>query len=1000
MFIKKYGISTILALILVASTGCEKLLHEEPPSPPPANTKLGFETQCLSNTLPVAEKFMQGEANLEEVDAAWGCFGYAIDAFSRKVKSGTGQNTFQARELARFFEDFFLNGDRISDSLLKEIMHLKVMFFGGSESSLTRAELRRVIEFSELMKKNSRIIGPYMKVFSMNWRTQGYRTLDKDIKYFEDANQAIQQVANNLAEVIESNGQSYTLSNSIILLKEIEALYGAHWPGLDRYAQLMPLVQELKKALSGGEGESIQPTEWRRFALLASRGFVQYLRYYYFVDKADESSGSTQLIFLSSSAEDFFSYLGEMVKGKKDSRLTPDEIFSLAERVRAVFPNFSLSKALITELMKIKQVLFGGSVTEFTPTDFENAKSKVKVLRKITERVLGFAELYSYKWHPNEMSEEDAHFYFDEGDRILKDVGQLFALLTEAPYDLQNLNTLAEEIKKLYPEAKDQLDFASTLQMYLPVMIEGKKMAANDQSSIVRLEQWAPIFELVSRLYGRSLYYWYFVQSRSVTSGPGLISMRDFVNQSLDIVETIVKKRTQMSLAIGSSVVSAKDVEPLIKALYNVKLIPKTYRPDIILPVYKLLYERFFLDPQVRLRGEIPAGMNLATIKIMRSELAYWFENQIFIDAIFLASPAGEGIDHNEVLTKFLKVPATPAKNEMIAILNSRMPFILDEKGRIFLGSRKLQQRLYSLTVLNSMRSISRLLIGAYAQDYKRIESGVGLTIDELDKLFKDVLYVGVELDMLDPNKLNFAKSRFIEGNLFTPHSNGDDFLSFTELSDLATMIYSGTQVNTPIIERAKKECQIKSASRFSATQVPVPCLLQIYRRDLPEVFDSAPDLVSFEAGLSAEQYQKLMLNFLDAAGADNVSTGWITVSDAGLLPHVMQYAEALMQNYDKDRSGTLSKEEGLDAFPVFQQMIQKMSGFDNDRINRGVFTYMLKFGHAPETFSEKVYLFVRWLPEEEHWDINTDRALLVDLFGYISRKISEPAPKGDQPKN
>jgi hypothetical protein len=112
------------------------------------------------------------------------------------------------------------------------------------------------------------------------------------------------------------------LDSFVVLLKELSKFSSDPWPWLKDIEEAMPLVHKLKKSLAGGSEADVEPLEWRRFFLLSSRGYIQFLRYNYFINNPKNAGTAQELIYVTRSVDDLFSYLGDMVDGKPEKTRT------------------------------------------------------------------------------------------------------------------------------------------------------------------------------------------------------------------------------------------------------------------------------------------------------------------------------------------------------------------------------------------------------------------------------------------------------------------------------------------------------------------------------------------------------------------------------------------------------------------------------------------------------------------------------------------------------
>ncbi|MBV2167952.1 MAG: hypothetical protein KUL82_04515, partial [Bdellovibrio sp.] len=351
----------VLALSLVGLTGCDTKVGEEPP--PPSSQEFSG-TQCLSDMKPVVESFIKGTAKNDELENSWNCVTGAVEKFKRYVRGRTADR-YTAQELATFLESNFLDkskNQKISTGLQIEFMKLKQLFIGGSREHITRAEIDKLLVLFQNFREMTIRLNPYMKVLSLNWTVSEASSLQSDIRYFEAANKEIQVAARNLASLVEKNGQGYKLSDFAVLMEEMGNFFGEKWEFPNVIKKYMPIAKKVKRALAGGDENTIAPSEWGRFSLLGARGYVQYLRYYYFIKSVPETGTGYRLSYLSRTVEDVLSVFQDLVAEKPEGVVSRDEVTDLLKTLQVVWPDFKVSNNLVFEAMKVKQLFFGGSV--------------------------------------------------------------------------------------------------------------------------------------------------------------------------------------------------------------------------------------------------------------------------------------------------------------------------------------------------------------------------------------------------------------------------------------------------------------------------------------------------------------------------------------------------------------------------------------------------------------------------------------------------------------
>lgn len=988
-----------LAMVLgFGLASCSLPINEAPPESETPETKIGFESKCLAEVLPTLDGFIDGSASPKAVSQVWDCFGGAIQLFYKKVR-GSQRDEYSPREVAKFFEEYFFDGLKVSDGLLEQVMYLKQIFVGGSSTTLTKSELRKLMDFAVEARALSLELLPYMKVFSMKWSMQSRGTVARDVEYFEQANLKIQEVANRLGQRIADNGKPYRTLDLIHLLEEIQKLYGGQWDFLATAHKVLPLVHKLKKSLVGGQEDVIAAHEWKPFHILAARGYVQYLRYYYFITKAPDDAGPLDLIYITKSVDDFFSYLGDMVREKPGARLTRQELFELAQAVQKIFPQFQVTEALLVEVMKIKQLVFGGNVESWTPQEFDLARGKVDAFRLISQRIYAYLAFITQNWRPEDMTPDDADIYFLQGESNLIEIGKSLGMILETQYDLADVSKLAHELSPLMGSDSGET-LGQIVDQYLPLILSIKGVLSADSSSIVMRSDWPMLLSQVGEFYGDYLYFHYFVRGKSISQGKGLSAFESLSKKIHYTLMGVLHHRAEK----GKEVVLHGEVNRVLIGAHRADLLPKMLSPEVVTSVVPVLLDKLLNPATKRLSGELPGGISQTVLAYALSELEGWIGGQKVAAEVFRNTPTLSVAELRNVLNGF---PKTSAIDEMLLTLAGPFPTVTAVDGRLRLSAKKVPfYDQHALEQVNLSRVIVRFLNNAAIGDLDRFNKRLGFTTDEANLLFKEVKPIFVQLGMLDESNNSFAESRAREANLFTPHADGSDLVSFAEGVDLVLFILSGLELDSLLKVSYEKDCRVYPGRAPTENRISARCYLGVVRKSLTSVFNSMPEMSEFLVGLKSgvntsiegpildgeiKSFDRMFINLMKAAGWVEDGTGLAKISDLALVPHVMQYIESVMIRFDSDRDQFLNRPEAMNAFPVFRSILRTVADSNKDRILKGAFSYILVKGKAPETTKEKIYFIMIWVGSEDTWPIYADRMKLGTVLGYIADAMAKP---------
>lgn len=994
------SLKAVLAIFLAAGlVSCDSKLGEEPP--PPESQEFGG-TQCLTDAKPVAKAFVVGDARKEDLESAWDCVGSAVEKFKRYVR-GNAADRYTAQELATFLEKNFLDPKEkitISEQLQIEFMKLKQVFVGGSREYLTRSELDKTISLIKSLRAITVNLNPYMKVISLNWEISETPNIQSDIRHFEEANKELQNSARMLASLIEQNAQGYNLSDFVVLMNEISQFFGESWEFPDVIETYMPIIKKVKKALAGGDENSITPNEWRRFTLLGARGYVQFLRYHYFIKSVPETGTGYRLSYLARTVEDVLSVFQDLVAEKPEGVVSRNEIYDLLKTLEVVWPDFKVSTGLVFEGMKVKQLFFGGSVDSLTTTDFETARLKVSRIKTLIERFMPYYSIYGREWDPEMYDSDEAQKLYMESQFVLESTVREAGVLFEGSYDLNDLNNIVREIEILYPP-KDGRGWASQIKEYLPLIIDAKNMVLGGNDSSLRKSNWSVLLGFAARVYSDFLYYQYFLEGESWQQPVILSYLSVFGNQSLNILRDLllVKKENQFSRV---------ELNKIVKHLIRLELLPGAINEASADRLIRVVLNNMLVAPDVRLSGKTPDALTLTSVEVGRQEMQIWLDTELMFAQMAQGWQPDEGMKGKDLLAALKKeqkdlsahaLPLKAALAELIISVDSPVPMTTDSRGFVIISNKFEQLYTFkSLRDLNRNRAVARLLIRSFANDLKRIDSYQGATLPEVEWAFNELKPIFVEMGLLDPKNNSFASSRFREANIFVPHSDGDSLASQAEITDLIGMIWSGVGINSRLRSELVKKCFNPNEDVTDNSLVTLSCARSAYKDAMPTMMSATPEYLRFMKKATNDEWAYYMNNVFMAAGYVPNDKNLAKMGDIALTPHVIQYVEMVFARFDKNKDAIISTSEAIKAFPAFKGLLKELaadqlkSGTLKEKDLLDVFTYILRYGKPPTTLVEQAKFFFKWKGKQDKWDVWADRVQLAQILGYIADQVNKSA--------
>jgi hypothetical protein len=1004
MFSRKH-LCWLLSLVLV-TTSCTPKVGEAPPEN--QQQKLSA-TQCLSGLQPVIEAFVAGTASDANVAAAWDCASNAIVKFKKYVY-GRSADRFEATELADFLRKNFLEASapEITPELRNEAMRIKQLFLGGSIDYVTRAELDKIIDMLGDFKSITLHLNPYMKLIAQKWSVAASANVQDDIRYFEKASDEIQAAARALANMIIENNQSYELDHFVVFLREFSDFAGQDWPVANQIERGMPVIKKVKKAISGGDPNSIGPSEWKSFVLLGARGYLQYLRYYYFIKSASETGTGIRLGYLARSLEDLLGAFQDLIEqkptdpscgGPKLSCISKQEITDILMTFSDVWKEFRVSDKLISEAMRFKKVFLGGSDANITSEDFERGKNKVAQLKLVVEKTLTYYQVYSLEWDRSNFDYNTAQNYFKEAQNSLQtsavDLGGLF----EDSYNIDNLSSLLSEVDSLYPSEDPNKHLALEVQKYIPLVRDIKNIIFSENDTYIKKNQWGDFLKLSARFYSSFMYHNYFLKNEKYGSSQFLESFNKLSDQVLNVTKDIV-------LLKKNQIITAAEMNLIAKRLVELELIPKDFTPQSIDQIVKVTLNRILWPAELRLKGSVPNGITPTTMDNIRSEMQIWYETERYLQSL-TAAPM-KPVDLQKQVTAKLGDSKTSAAlktglTEISMMISGNVAQPVDSEGRLIITNiQKLAYNNESVARLNLNRVIGRVLIRAVTTNLGRLQRYEGVDLPEAQAVFDQVKPAVVALGLLDDKDTTFMESRFREANIFTAHSNGDNYVNFSEMADIVGMIMSGITVNNLFRKDVEEVCMSPASRAATEPFVTEKCIRKVYIEQTANYMTATPEYVKFFKHLSMDDTADFLQNVLKAAGHVPNNQGTIKLADADLAPHVLQYIEMTLSKYDANHDGVINLSEAKKAFPSFLGILKELTK-DQKLIKEkdllALFTYILHYGQPPGGVKDFLFKWLPWKSDPNKWTVSANRQDLAGILGYIADQVAKSKAKDKNAK-
>lgn len=665
------------------------------------------------------------------------------------------------------------------------------------------------------------------------------------------------------------------------------------------------------------------------------------------------------------------------VRGENPNYYTSQELARFIES-QVLDPGSRLSPSLILEIMHLKQMMVGGAEDKLSITELSDLRHFTGSLKILFLELQPLMKILSGNWDPSALSPS-------QGRAKLKEAETEFALKMKsfwpkpaAPYNLQNLQVLADAFVNNFPNSSGLKSFRDWITRYHPLMLVAKKTILGHESNLVTPQDWPRLLSVLPQLYGKYLYYDYFLQKNSFFWGDTLPAFNIWIT---DISENL----TQIFATRGGGTpvgIPVVEIHRMIDALHASDLLLDLFSPETLKSLAPVAISRFLTPPAQRLAGKRETDLGPVALETFMTEFRVFIQAQNKLNELWLQKPAWS---HAELRTAFQG--GTGGSEELLRIFQSPSAYSFDSKGRLHIEAGfELPYDQDSALKVNLIRSLSRIAIRSYSKDLNRANASASLTKDEvLIDAFSELRPILVQAGLIEADNDRFAKNRFLEANLFTPIGNGDQILDFKETSAIMLMIWSGINLSNEFKPAVEASCLIPNST---PALYDVNCAIDRLRTQMPALATSIPLMTEHLRSASPVDANQMLHETLRATGWIVTPAAAVKMSDLMLVPHLLQYMESIFRRWDSNRDKILSKPEAMAAEPVFRPLLSEISGQTNTSVLRAGFAYVLIYQQNP---ADDFFNFIFFMNDEANWNIQVNRAKLAKVLGFIADEMAKP---------
>lgn len=654
----------------------------------------------------------------------------------------------------------------------------------------------------------------------------------------------------------------------------------------------------------------------------------------------------------------------------------------------------NVSPEFAADLMKIKQVILGGSANHLTKKELLQLieihsliRDEFVQLAPHMKNLLFIGDKRSLNWEQASASTEQLRSSLQHllGETQIANVEYSFDDLKRA------FHGFAEFVK-----GEDQQSIYELYAKWFPVIESVKNVLIGSKARIAGLPQWKENLDTLIDLYGLALKHHYFLHGMKLDNAQNLSHVSQAVGQSIKLLLNTHQIKNTGRIPLEDIDNLIEQVLPKVTASLQAKSLKKAYRV-VLLKI---------LDPEKNGDSRTLQGLEKKHLISLQREFNIWRLQQSFINSLSMEDLEG-GIVAKGLFDAYNKFNKTYVIEKSLSedpleqgaletswkdlgdLLKHPYPVSFDAQGQLIITDNmaSLKQSWSSLTEANLMRALSRVLLLGYAEHTHGPLSEALMSKKGLISWYDDFQEVGLDLKAFDPRSANSGGRSFLEANFFTYSGNGDDYMDQKETYEFVSFLFSAGLASSEALRKdlTAFQCSVPEKDVFGYFFMNEPCFKKRLKEKFEVYFDNLPGLVQYVKSLDKTQWDFFYRYLLAASSVETQRPGLVETANIRTMTMVLHYIESIISLYDKDRNQVLSLDEVRIATPRFMSFVKTVSPVESETIMKEGFTYLVFKGKIPGVMDLARFQLdkLKGLP-------GAQRMELVRLFGVLKDQLNK----------
>src|SRR6185312_13618409 len=594
-------------------------------------------------------------------------------------------------------------------------------------------------------------------------------------------------------------------------------------------------------------------------------------------------------------------------KGANDNYYKSQELQHFLNRY--LLQKNQISDGFLFELMKLKVVMVGGEQDKITRDEIDQISKFIDDTEPYANSLAGQMKMIFFR-------ETDASKVqnFAATKKNLLDFSK-FVLsrtqVTQSRYEFIDLKSFATELDQFLNNDSSSL---KSLLHWLPLAESIKLVFLGDHAKLYTNSEWADTTQWMVDAYIDVLEFYYDIKDLKLQSASEWNFLMAWVDRSFDLVE----KSPAMQ---EKRVFDADALDKMIDGIWGLNLFKINLSAALIKDSYKKALVHF-IQGQPGGQGSALTidGITDEHLRLIRMEYHVWKMTQLALDDLYLKKSDWSVPElRHEIQTmspKDLIQRVGGSSLEQEELLHSWQDFVTlfslkpvvvyntNFKMTTMYNNDLVRTNFSGMSMLNVTKSVIRLIFRGYGDHSSPFVFATLMPQVGMVQFEEDFREFGRAIGFLDPRETDSAVRTFKEGNFFSYHGNGDQFLSSTEFYEQINMLITGgSLVVGNIYDDMKTQGCLTTDKDVFGKQIAVEdCFVKLFRKNLKVYLGHIPWMAQYLSQLSEAQFTQAYQLLMTVGRLPTSRPNRVEWSEIRTLTTVLQYVESIYTIYDTDR--------------------------------------------------------------------------------------------------